>query len=386
MDLTLKPWNDSASFRSNNFDAMRFLFAVLVIVSHAFVLTLGDDLSTIDTDDFEPLFQFSGGQVTIGDIAVNSFFLISGFLVTRSYIRSKGYGDYFLKRVRRIYPGFLVAIVVTLLVAWVAGGQHVFSVDHLVNSAGLALILHPSWLTGAFPGNPISGVENGSLWTIQYEFWCYILVALGGLSMLIKRRGVLLGFLVFFAVVALLQQAFQLYVGIGALEVVVGAPHFWPRLLSYFFAGACFYLWRDRISHNDTLAAIALLVLVGSLFIPHAVHLTFPFALTYLVMWLSYHPKINLHQFAKHGDFSYGIYLYAFPVQQLLIHFHITDTPLSNILLAIPLTVACGALSWHFVEKPFLQRRKKSTAADELPKFTVRVLSVRQPVSGFPQR
>ncbi|HHJ19771.1 MAG TPA: acyltransferase [Gammaproteobacteria bacterium] len=381
MKIITKPWNDAEHFRINNFDAMRFFLAIMVIVSHAFVLTLGDDPLTMDTDDFEPLFQFSGGQITIGDLAVNSFFLVSGFLVTHSYLRSRGYGDYFLKRVRRIYPGFIVAIMVSLGVAWIAGGTAVFSAGNLTNSAGLALILHPSQLFSAFPENPVPGVVNGSLWTIQYEFWCYILVAMGGLFALVQRRGLLLGFLVFFATIACLQEVFKLYVGLGSFEVILGVPIFWPRLLSYFFAGACFYLWRDRIPHNNQWAAFAVFVLGVSLFIPYAVYLTFPFALTYLVMWLSYHPKIRFDQFARHGDFSYGIYLYAFPVQQLLIYFHVANTPLSNILLAVPLTIACGALSWHFVEKPFLIRKKKAVAevGEASDEFTVRTISVALP-------
>ena len=118
------PWATSAGFAKNNFDALRFFFAGLVIFAHSFALLSG-------TDDTEPLMMLTH-QMTFGGVAVDCFFIISGCLVTLSWQRSRGVRDYLGKRVRRIYPGFIVAMAFCALV--------------------IAPVGHDDWRTALSPG------------------------------------------------------------------------------------------------------------------------------------------------------------------------------------------------------------------------------------------
>ena len=348
-------WHDG--FGKNNFDFLRFLFALMVLVSHAFVLTLGDDESTPDTDDFEPIFQLTNGVLTLGDFAVDGFFIISGFLIAHSYLRSKTLLTYLFKRILRIYPGFIIATILSMVAAFFSNGLNVFSLSEVLKSIGQMTVLIGYGVEGAFVSNPFPAV-NGSMWTIQYEFWCYIWLMLGGILGFLKRPNIVIGALVFFIIAAFCVYFFHLRVGLGKAGIVLGYPPFWPRLLSYFFAGVTFYLLRERIPHSTSLALISFFLFCISLMSTSTFILFAPILLTYLILWVAYHPKLKFNNFAINGDFSYGIYLYAFPIQQLLIYNKITLTPLENIFVALPLTVLAGFLSWHLVEKRFLLHRE----------------------------
>jgi peptidoglycan/LPS O-acetylase OafA/YrhL len=218
----------------NNFNAVRLALAVLVIVSHDFPLSYGSEGS-------EPLMRMTAGQDNLGAVAVNFFFLISGMLITASWLRSKSMQSFLFKRVLRIYPGFLVASAVSVLIALVfspafrpAVRSAVWVYEFLRDLAflGVSSLIQPS----AFAGNPFPGQINGSLWTISIEFGCYILVAVLGLFCLFKRRKLIL----LFALGVWLFYGIKLFHG---REVWRSEP----RFLTYFFAGMLCWLFRDKI-------------------------------------------------------------------------------------------------------------------------------------------
>jgi peptidoglycan/LPS O-acetylase OafA/YrhL len=167
--------------RQNNIDFVRILLALLVILSHSYSLALNNERT-------EPFNLLSRGQSTGGRLAVDLFFILSGFLIAASYERSSSAFSYLKKRVARIYPAFIlltlltVAVILPLAHGRVAGATFP---DKARNVIGNMLVLREFGAEGTFPRNP-SGEVNGSLWSIAFEFWCYIGVMLLGLSGLLR--------------------------------------------------------------------------------------------------------------------------------------------------------------------------------------------------------
>ncbi|SNT09067.1 Peptidoglycan/LPS O-acetylase OafA/YrhL, contains acyltransferase and SGNH-hydrolase domains [Granulicella rosea] len=362
--------------RENNFDFIRLGLAVLVIYSHSYALGLGSEAR-------EPIARLTHGQVTGGSIAVNLFFIMSGFMITASAERSPSIASYLKKRVLRIYPAF---IAVTLLCAFVvlplAGGRMLgdgFGTrawDLLTQTARLLQFSY----TGAFAGNPLSGDLNGSVWSIPFEFWCYIGVAGLTVAGLLKRRGALLALFVAAVAVSVLFKVEGWIVGGKLLGAIVGYPVMWARLLPLYLAGVVFYLYRDRIPKRGWMAAVSAVLLAAACVVPYGWTLLFPFVGTYLVFWLAYTPAGSLARFGRFGDFSYGTYLYAFPIQQLVMQ-AIGHAVQPHVLFfcATPLTLIAAVGSWYGVERWFLPRaRKKETPAKLIHALEGELADVRQ--------
>lgn len=341
------------AFSPNNFDALRLGFAVLVIFSHSFALLHGGD----DTD---PLMRFSR-QLPLGAVALDAFFVISGYLVTQSLLRSSGPLDYLARRARRIYPGFVVACLVCgLAVVPLAVRDPATAFEPLVLAklVGGSLALRGLFAHGAFPENPFPDAVNGSLWSIAYEAWCYVGLLLLGLARVLRPRptAVLFGL----SVVASVGFAvFQPDIPLGMLGHIVGWPMTWARLLPFYLAGAAYYFYRDLIPLSNAGALLALAGLVVGALFPPGLTPALPILGSYLIFWFAFHPRIRVTNAAKYGDFSYGVYLYAFPVQQLLVMGIPGLTPLALFALATPLSVVLGALSWHLVEKRLVGSRAR---------------------------
>lgn len=338
--------------RNNNFDMIRTCLAVLVIFSHSYPLGTGTEVR-------EPLVLLTHGQVTFGHMAVDLFFVISGFLITSSYERSKTSWSYLAKRIRRIYPGFIVAALwCGLLVVPLGGGRLYASsitsrpFDFLIQTIQLRELRS----IGAFPHNPMPAVLNGSLWSIPYEFWCYIGLALLGATGLLRSNRFMM---MLFAASIAISIAFGVYQwtpGGKLLGQIFGYPPFWARLLPMYLAGVVFYRFRSHLSLRRRWILLAIVGMVAAALLPQGWSLMFPVVGAYLVLVFAFHPSIRLHDWNRFGDFSYGTYLYAFPVQQLLMHWigH-PISPWKLFSLAAPATIGCAALSWHLVEKRFLR-------------------------------
>ncbi len=242
--------------KDNNFGALRLFFACLVIFSHSPSILTGNR-------EFEPHF----GPATFGEIAVDGFFLISGFLITKSFVRSVSVVDYFKKRVLRIYPGFVVNILLCtfVLAPLVGAGLSVFQFPNVVQTLLRLLLLSLAKLPGVFPGMPMPSV-NGSAWTIPYEFRCYILVAALGLTGAYARLRV--GILIAALACLIVSAPNFLPDGSGALYVVFGGPFQTVHLTGIFMVGMLFYLYQDRVVYNGRIALAAAALLIASAFVP----------------------------------------------------------------------------------------------------------------------
>jgi peptidoglycan/LPS O-acetylase OafA/YrhL len=336
-----------ATGRDNNFQLLRLLAALTVMFSHSYVLS--------GRFEQEPLAGFFG--MDSSHVAVNIFFVISGFLVTGSYCRSKNWLEYIEARFLRIFPGLLIAV---LFCALVIGGlftslslsdyyssRQVWEFIFINSTLILDKVQLRYALPGVFPSNPNL---NGSLWTLPYEVWFYILLLALGLVGTLKRK---LAPLVLFGTVVCLYFYFRLVFGDQAQSQLFFS---FARFGAYFFAGMVAYVYRQSIPLK--LMPVILLWLGFALTRPGAPSSIFLFAaLVYSVFWFAYVPAGRIRNFNKLGDYSYGIYIYAYPIQQSLVFIFKDLEPLMLFGLTLLVTLPFAMVSWHFIEKPFLERR-----------------------------
>jgi len=347
--------------RDNNFDFIRLFLAVLVIFSHSYPLGTGSEVA-------EPFNVLTRHQVTGGHIAVDLFFVISGFLITASFERSTSIGSYLKKRFLRIYPGFIVAMSLAVLVVLPASGGHMDATSHIGRMAdfmGQTLRLQEFRYTGAFSNVPKPGPINGSVWSIQYEFWCYIGVILLGVLGALRSNRTLIGIFLCSILASYLFAVFRWTPGGKWLGTIFGYPPFWARLLPMYIVGVVAYKLRAHLLIRTSWIMVACGLLVAAAIMPYGWTLLFPVAGAYLVLVAAYHPAIRLHGWSRFGDFSYGTYLYAFPVQQMLMHWlgH-TVPPWKLFLMAAPITLLCAVISWHAVERWFVRAARRQSASE----------------------
>jgi len=329
---------DHINTRKNNFDFIRFVAAVLVVFYHSFPLSLGDGLR-------EPLMIVTHNQMTFATFGVYAFFIISGFLITQSCDKSKDFIDFAKARILRIYPALIVvtifAIILGSMVTPLSLNEY-FQNSTIYRYFIFAFTLNNSSMSlpGVFVSNIWGSLINGSLWTLKYEFSFYILVGILGLTKLLRLKSTLIIF----------ELAFISF-------IFVNLPVF--RFLSFFSIGMLFYFARKYIPLNYKLATISFICLVIGCFVGYFDHI-FVVCGSYLVFYFAFNKKIKLSNWAKHGDFSYGIYIYAFPIQQTVTHlFGGRTEPVINFACSIPPIMFCAFLSWHLVEKVALRHKHK---------------------------
>lgn len=368
--------------RDNNFDFLRFLFAALVIFSHSYGFLPVLHGTLVDGED--PLGHVSRGQIAFGGFCVDCFFLLSGFLVTKSWMSSRSLGDFAKKRALRIFPGLGVVLVFCTFVIGPLCTTELASYFHQkLTYAYLFFMLRGSLhvadhLPGVFVHNPWPVRVNGSLWTIRYELICYALVATLGCLRVYRRPLIVLAL----GVLLLSLNGGRL----ASLHSSQALADF-LQTFSYFVLGMLMCLYRDRIpySHLLLLVSVASLLafdLIGEL------RLVLPVATAYTVFYVAFCKRLPLQKFARAGDFSYGLYLYAFPIQQTLVYFYGPHlSPVTLTLAAFPLTLALAVLSWNFVEKPCLKLKPgASRLAGRLPWRSARPAAIAETeLSGTPR-
>ena len=329
---------DRLEGRDNNFNLIRMIAASAVLVSHAFPITLGPGA-------VEPLVGLTG--TTLGLHAVAVFFVISGLLIARSLERSPTFVHWLTARVLRLFPGLLVVLLLTMLVL----GPLVTSLPlaayaadpatwtYVPRNLSLAFLQYP--LPGVFEGNPHGPAINGSLWSLVHEVGCYAGVAIAGALGLLRRPRLFLG-----ALTLLLAAR----IGMAQTGLVQSLPGLFVTLAFSFALGMAAWVWRERlVLHGALLAGLWALAL--ALWPTPVFAEALAVALAYSTLWLAYVPRGALLAFNRLGDYSYGVYIYAFPMQQLMAHLFPGQSPLTNIALAAPPTLLCAVLSWRLVEK-----------------------------------
>lgn len=336
---------------------MRLLFAALVIGAHSPEMIDGDHSR-------EPLSRIFG-TLSLGELAVGGFFLISGYLITASVMSGAGLGDYFRKRVLRIYPAFLVCtLICVFLVAPLVGGDIQFGPLGWVRLAGRTLALQAPDVPGVLTGLPYATL-NGSMWTIVYEFRCYILAALFGLLGLYRRRGLYLGLTaamilgnLLFALPAV-AAATHLH---GAANALLGEPVLTVKTLAAFMAGACFKLFAVRWDGRWALGCTA--AMVGLMFFSPLAWIGLITFGAYALFWAAF--KVAWPWFRRlnrDDDISYGVYLYAWPIGALTLWYWRDVSPLTLGTITLAGAVVAGALSWWLIEKPAVRRPQRAAVA-----------------------
>lgn len=337
--------SDVCDSRNNNFDFMRFCAAIMVLYSHSFPLS--------GYGAKETLLAFSGGVVDLGRIAVFIFFVISGFLVTQSYERTNNFFFFAKSRILRIFPGLILTL---FLGAFIVGP--IFTTyplpeyfrDSQTYDYLKSVFVHRMsfFLPGVFENNSDKGV-NGSLWTLEFECLFYLMIAIFGVFKILKKEVILI-FIVLIFIASHLRIPGQLYfITPDGIE-----------LLKYSVMGMLLFLYRNYITLNRIWAYISTVLLLLSLAFNFHFKLILTIFGSYLIIYLAYYPISRLRNFNKYGDFSYGIYIYAFPIQQSIVAILNEEaTPAIVFLLSLPLVLLLSYMSWHYVEKIALKLKRK---------------------------
>lgn len=328
------------SHRGNAFDLLRLAAALLVVLGHSWVLT----------GHVDPLTFLSGTNA--GDLGVGVFFLLSGYLVSASWLADPSLKRFAARRALRIYPAYalvvlLLAFVLGPLVTTLAIGQYLTSGGTWRFLLGNLSIVHMQFdLPGVFAGHPYPDAVNGSLWTIRVEVLCYVGVAVLGLLGFLRCRWILLAVTAALLLVAVVVEVSG-YHGVllpGLLDYQAAVP------IAYFGIGLAY---REFAGANPppwwTLPATALLW--AALWVTPAAAvgaILCVAALTYTIAFRA--PTAWQHPTGGY-DLSYGTYLLAFPVQQLL-----SGLPAAvNAALTAAIVLTLAAVSWRLVEQPALR-------------------------------
>jgi peptidoglycan/LPS O-acetylase OafA/YrhL len=331
---------------------LRFLGAFFVLWGHTFLLCYGPgDGEGYLSELLEPFTAYRAGLPGIG---VALFFVLSGYLVSRSYLNRQSLLVYLEARILRIFPALWVNLLLLTLVLGPAVTsldlQDYFSHRHtwaylLHNAPLFPDVIHR--LPGVFLDNPRTGGINGSLWTLPVEVRMYLIVAVLGFCGVLAKRPV-----------------FNLIAAAIVIFYVVAPEHFFllhktrhERLGLYFLLGAVFYINAKTIPLNLT-GLLLLSAALGAMYCaaahPPGFNVVYAIWFSYLILYLSFHPRLKLPDLGKHGDFSYGLYLYAFPVTQTCILLLGADNPWLILALGFIITMLLAAFSWFAVEKPSL--------------------------------
>lgn len=328
----------------NHFHALRLFAAWLVIWSHAYPITGRAD---------EPFARLTMAK-SAGALAVDMFFLVSGFLVAAS-VQRHPWRHFLLARALRIYPALLVCVLLTVFVLgpvlttdpgyWTDARTW----EYLWGNA--TLWRAEFWLPGVFEGLPRDAV-NGSLWTLPIEVRLYVLLLVAAVLGMLHRWRYLFAWALAIA-------------GAGAFAVLA-APL--PEHLAYlswacafFITGTLLWVWRDRVRLSWWVFA-ALLAVAAALRGTTAFAVAYFVAVAYGTFCIAFRARLPA---IRRTDLSYGVYLYGWPMQQLALLAGAT-TVVANTALATAMALGCAALSWFLVERPALawvRRRAVRTAS-----------------------
>jgi peptidoglycan/LPS O-acetylase OafA/YrhL len=359
----MNPLSHALSRNGNNFDLVRLLAAIAVVYGHSYLVQLPDG----STDWVQNALGFDG----FGAFGVYAFFLMSGMLVTASFDRQRSAPRFVALRIARIWPAVAGGSLVTIFVIgplfttlplreYFASGMTWANLDNFST-----IVLKSGWvLPGVFEHNRFVSDVCAPLWTLPIEVRCYLIVLLTGMAgLLSSRRGVLLAVALAVAAFALrLHLSPHLQIGWRDFAEKPGGYSFWPE--PFFFLGMLLYGWRERIAIHG-LAALGM-VMVFLVFRDTAgAQPLFYLAFVYVVLWIGTTPL--LRRFAPRNDYSYGIYLYGFMMQQCVASIAPHLSHQTAALIAAPFILLCAALSWRFVERPVLVWSRRRLARTPCP-------------------
>ncbi|MGW4812050.1 acyltransferase family protein [Kitasatospora cineracea] len=360
------------SGRANSFGLLRLALATSVVVAHLYPLGYGY---------LDPLWKHSGEQTDLGKMAVVGFFVLSGFMITGSGRRT-GIVRYSWHRVLRIMPGLWGSLLISTLVIVPLLYRHLHGTlaGFWSHPAGPWYYLKGTWNTSLTSGWDVSDViaegmhrgtnhdrsVNGALWSLKYELFCYVMVGLlaaGGVLRKARRFVPLAALALWLLIVNDWLDAPSMRRGIpGDMGTFISVPvlgpmstHFLIHLGFVFLLGATVQLYREKVPVHDGLALLSLITLAvtthyGGLFV-----IGYP-AFAYLLFWLAIRLPRPFQRIGRNRDFSYGIYIYGFTVEQALAMLgFVKYGKLGFLACALAGTVVLAAFSWYVIESPVMR-------------------------------
>jgi peptidoglycan/LPS O-acetylase OafA/YrhL len=336
--------------RANGFTVLRLLCAFLVLFTHSYVIT---------KQGAEPLFAWTH-LIPFSALGVDGFFAISGYLVGGSLLRDPRPLAFLRNRALRVYPALIVLV---LLLVFVLGP--LMTVDPAYWSSPVTwkflwvatLYGYHEYIAGLFQANPVH-VVDGSLWTLPIEFTCYLALLTLSWSRALSAR----------TLVALIALMVTLYVGEGfqPLHFIFQMELFQlNRFGILFFGGALLAVLGDRVPYHPPVALAIAAMVAALLFLEPRWQISIPpylLAMPYLLVTLA--RSLKPFAWANRYDASYGFYLYAFPIQQVLETLNGASMgPRRLTLYATPIALACGLASWLLIERPALRFKAGGKAA-----------------------
>lgn len=324
--------------KNNCFDTLRHIAALLVIFSHHHVFMGIPE---------RPILGF----VSLGGLSVSIFFSISGFLVTQSYLRTGGYIGFMEKRVRRIFPALIVCAFLMVFVLAPFYRDNVL--NYITSKEAISTFLRivfllPGDITGVFSGYKFIGPMNGTLWTLSIEFMCYILIG-AFLSINKSWKTPLTVLLVLCFLNVFLSDAEKTF---SWYSINIG----W--IISFglcFSLGSLMSMTIESWNHPKTklLISIVCLSLLYILYGSKEILTVGYLSITFITLAIG----VSVKDFIVKGrfDISYGIYIYGWPVQQIVAN-KINIGFYTSMLLSIVITIILATASWFLIEKPFTRR------------------------------
>ena len=316
--------------------------AHVIMLAHLVELSQSEDLSWL-------------GTFCKSYLGVCGFFVISGFLVAKSLSKTPDLKVYFMKRTKRILPAYVVVILLSVLflslfstLSFTAYFSSKETYSYTFWNLIFLNFMQPV-LPGVFLENPYPFI-NGSLWTMKIEEGFYLILPLLFLF-LTKLKNKNLGlFLIYVLSIAYSYVMLEIF-DKPLLEKQL------PGKLSLFVVGIYIFMnFEYFIKHKWRYLMISVLLLVLQ-FTYFDFSVIFPFAFGVIILFLAYSLPFT-ESFSKKADYTYGIYLFHFPIIQVLVHYKLFEkyNPYLVLLFMLLLVYTCAYLSWHLIEKRFLNR------------------------------
>lgn len=341
----MKGFSAQVSRTSNNITLLRHFAALFVLINHSFDL--------LDRSDEEPISVLTDGAISLSRIGLIFFFFMSGMLVTQSLFNSAGIKHFLWKRILRIFPAL---IVLTFLTVFILGPafttlpiREYFMNRHTWEYffGSVSLIRLRFILPGVFDG----GGVNGSLWSLPIEFRFYVLLAVFFMIGVLKNKKWYLIFPAFFLFIFLVFP----YLTINPVWTYLTPYISWAV---FFFLGSFVFFIRTKIKldFRILLAMIAVWYFTRNIEIIGRIFEIFAFC--YLALFLSYRTPVLGKDFFAKNDYSYSIYIYAFPIQKMLLNItSYSVSPLGLMTLTMIVLIPFCWFSWRFIERPALKQK-----------------------------
>jgi peptidoglycan/LPS O-acetylase OafA/YrhL len=317
---------------NNNFNLTRLIAALLVIYGHSFTLFYSGKHS----DMISQLIYFTNS----GGLSLNIFFFLSGLLITSSFENNNAF-QFIKHRLFRLLPALFVCTMFTVFIvgpittSWKLSDYFLNSNTWLYFFNNISIYKISFLLPGVFTSNYYPNIVNGSLWSLSLELKCYVLVLLLGIINVFKRKR--------YTVIAIMLIYTCTLFNNTSLNRFLFREQF-----ILFLIGCLAYVFRNQIKIDFKIAIVSVILCAINCFF-HCYEIIFWIGLAYLVLFFS---SIELIRDIKiPGDYSYGIYIYGFLVQQVYAHYCPGAGIANGLIVTFPITILLGVLSWHFVEE-----------------------------------